>query len=165
LGEVFGGAAVVAMEAGLVAAEEFEVGGSGGQGGQAGVVDGGADEAVEEGDLDGFGAAEAPERGDHLFDASELDVVGGLEAADEILEHGAELSGVFAGHDHRLREKAVADGVEPGYGFALRGDGAARAGAIFAGSFDLSWSAHIALLSPSGYSRGFGNSGGNWNID
>jgi hypothetical protein len=163
-GQVFGGAAVFAQEAGLVAAEEFEIGGRGGQGGQAGVVDGGAYDLIEDSDLDGLGAAQAPEGGDHLFDVSEFGVIGGLKSADEVLEQGVELGRIFAGHDHGLREKPVAGGVEPGYGFALGCDGAARAGAISTGSFDLGWSAHNALLSPSGYSREIGNSGGNWDI-
>jgi hypothetical protein len=56
IGQVFGGAAVFAQQAGLVAAEESEIRRGGGERGQARVVDGGAYDLVEDGDLDRLGA-------------------------------------------------------------------------------------------------------------
>jgi hypothetical protein len=93
---------VVAEEARLVAAD----------GVQAGIgerVDVGA---VEEGDLVGFGAAEAPEGGDHLFDVDLFDQVGGLVAVDMAVEQAEEEGRILSGGYDGIQEQIPVFGGE-----------------------------------------------------
>ena len=119
---------VDAVEAGLVAMEEGEVGG-GGEAGEGGgeaaelvVVLVLAGEAVfEEAAFDGPEAAHAPVGGGHFLDHPELDAVDGVEVLEVRGDQGVELGAGFAAHDDTIGEEAVAHGIRRRTALPLRG--------------------------------------------
>ena len=149
--EVFEGALVDGVEAGLVAVEEVEFVGvvefgegvhqavGGGGGGLVG--HGGIEVAV----FDGPGAAEAPVGGDHFLDEADFDGVQGAEALGVGEEEFAEGFGWFLFEDDDSGKEAVAAGVLRGAGFAAGGFGASGLGAVGAGGGDLLFRAHRDL--------------------
>jgi hypothetical protein len=119
---------VDAVEAGLVAMEEREVG-SGGEAGEGGgeaaelvvffVLPG---EAVfEEALLDGPEAAHAPVGGGHFLDHPELDAVDGVEVLQVTGDQGVELGAGFAAHDDAIGEEAVTHRIGGRATLTLRG--------------------------------------------
>lgn len=126
------GVLVGALQAGLVAVDEFEgVAAAGGRGegrGKAlkrGVGFGDAEVTVEGSGLDGFGADEAPVSCDHLLDAAEFDVIGGAETPDVVLEALAEEVRILIGEHDEAGELVLAARAGTGDGAGLRGDGPA----------------------------------------
>jgi hypothetical protein len=80
----------------LLAAEGFGAPGGVGEPGQERVGDGDAEFAIEEGDLESFGALLAPEGGGHLVDEAVFDFIGGAEAAEVSFQQALEFGCVFA---------------------------------------------------------------------
>ena len=131
--EVLESAAVHAVEAGFVAVQERELGVRGELG--KGVGDDGnlvlvafrGDGPIEQVGLDGPEPAETPERGGHLLDEAELDIVGRLELLDVFGKQDEEVGGGLVFEDYGFGEQAVADGVGGGTLLAFRGFGAVGA--------------------------------------
>jgi hypothetical protein len=94
---------------------------------------------IEDAGLGGHDAGEAPIDGSEAADEVQFGLVDGLEAADERLEEVVESVLVFAAEDAgELGVAAVLEAVHGGTGLAFGRFGAARAGAIAPGGFELS---------------------------
>ena len=128
--EVVEAALIDAVEAGLVAMEEGELGG-GGEGGEGGgeaaelvgvlVL---AGEAVfEEAAFDGPEAAHAPVGGGHFLDHAEFDAVDGFETLEVSGDQGVELGAGLGAHEDRIGEEAVAEGIGGRAPLAIRSFG------------------------------------------
>ncbi|MGA3235243.1 MAG: hypothetical protein ABSG03_02985 [Bryobacteraceae bacterium] len=86
------------MEGGDYAVERIAVGLAGGLG-------------IEHAGFDGPGAALAPAGGGHFLDHAELDIAGGPEAVDVLLEEHRETRARFVVHNAIFGAQAVTDGV------------------------------------------------------
>ena len=93
---------------------------------------------VEQSDLDPLGALALPERDRHALHQPRLDLGFGVDfgqqAGGQLLELGR---GLVLEHEMLQGGEAVLEGVAGAAGLAFGGDGAARAGAVAAGGFDL----------------------------
>jgi hypothetical protein len=142
-----GGVALEGAVGGVDAAlDEFEVvGGSAGGGGE-GVVGaeffGGFGFAVPELGFETGETVEQPSGADDLLQVGGLDGVGGAVGVVEGVHEGGEGGGVFATDDVVRGVEAVFECVLGGDGFACRGDGTARFGAVGSGGGDLFIGAH-----------------------
>ncbi|MCE5310605.1 MAG: hypothetical protein LLG20_23440 [Acidobacteriales bacterium] len=93
---------------------------------------------IEDAGLGGNDAGETPVDGSKAADEVELSFVDGLEAAEEGLEEVVESVLVFAAEDaSELGVAAVLKAVHGGTGLAFGRFGAARAGAVAPGGFEL----------------------------
>jgi len=152
--EVGKGALVHAVDAGLIAMDEGELGTlcEGGVGSGHGLTGrlvrgprGGG--IIDELGFDGPAAALAPDGDGEFFDEGELDGVRGLEPFDEVVEMGLEALGGLEAEDGVLGQKAVTKGVGGGTRFAWGCNGSPGAGAIGAGCCDATKRRH-SLNSP-----------------
>ena len=80
--------------------------------------------------FDGPEPTKAPDGGHHLLDHAELDVVGGIEARDVLVQEALEIRSGFIREDRMFCEEAVSKRVVRGVQFAHGCSGAEGEGAI-----------------------------------
>ena len=126
--EIVETALIDAVEAGLVAVEESEIGGGGETaegGGKAAEVVGSfvlaGETVLEQAALDGPEAAHAPVGGGHFLDHSEFDAIHRFEAIEVAGDQGVELGAGFATHDDAIGEQSMAQRIGRRAAFPLRG--------------------------------------------
>ena len=72
-----------------------------------------------------------------MLDEPQFDIIGGLEAREEVLEDLFESFGVLIGETDGFREEPVTDSIERGTLFSFGRNGAAGLGTVDAGRFRL----------------------------
>ena len=121
-------ALVDAVEAGLVAVDESEIGRGGESaegGGEAAEVVGffvlAGETVIEKAALDGPEAANAPVGGGHFLDHPEFDAIDGCETIEVAGDQGVELGAGFAADEDTIGEQAMAQRIRRRAALPFRG--------------------------------------------